>query len=88
MAICAKKIFIKIPTSNIFTFSRCRKNFRHTRFLQKLKLKPNVTLPKTRKCYFHAPLEVKQLKEIKKVLTRLDIISKASISGSKISMFA
>ena len=54
----------------------------------KIKLKPNVTLPKTRKCYFHAPLEVKQLREILKVLTKLDIISKASTSGSELSMFA
>ena len=83
-----KEIFINKFPHLISLHSLDAGKISNTLGFYKIKLKPNVTLPKTRKCYFHAPLEVKQLREILKVLTNLDIISKASTSGSELSMFA
>ena len=54
----------------------------------RITLKPHVTLPKTRKCYYLAPMEVQQLREILRILEKLGIVSKASTSGSELSQFA
>ena len=54
----------------------------------KITLKPHVSLPKTRKCYYLAPMELAQLREILRILEKLGIVSKASTSGSELSQFA
>ncbi len=83
-----KSIFIEKYPQIISLHSLDAGKISDTLGFYKITLKPHVTLPKTRKCYYLAPMELQQLREILRILEKLGIVSKASTSGSELSQFA